>query len=399
MARRREYEADRAAAELTSAADLGGALVAIQVGARYYEGDLWPAIERRAGLEFEPPRGVHADFAHRLRTGPAGEAAARYLIASLSRTTDTADTHPSLVDRLTALGIAPPQPGPLPAPEVTAADDLLGPLAPRLLEDFDAQWREAVGPVWRDRHRQLAQARDRFTALNGAAAVRALTPPELRERAFLADQLEEAAAALPVLEAATAALPDDAELRYVLGRSLLVRGDGAGAPLIDAAIRQDPRLILAGCELLIGWYLARGDQAAAERYRAMAIAEQETRFKAVQERRGFDVREEALPHELPPEMVGALRLMLAQERDVAAAYVARKKVHYVTEEPYFVLAVDVRFPPLRFRGQKDIDALLDRLSRSVQLPGQAWIVAAHNGNDPVLKKLSKLEPSALVYRR
>jgi hypothetical protein len=161
----------------------------------------------------------------------------------------------------------------------------------------------------------------------------------------------------------------------------------------------DPRLTLAGCELLIGHHLARGETDAVETYRRRATEEQELRLNAQAERTGFGPNDATLPHGLPDEAVAEVAAALAAEPAVKQAWLVRKAVRFVPEEPFYVLAVEARIPWYTTSRQRRVSAIADRLAQTVVVPGQAWILVAEPGRDSSIKRIMRSQPAALVYRR
>jgi hypothetical protein len=154
LAREQEYEADRQAAQLTGADQMGRALIAIALqGARMDRG-FWPRIARRAVDHDTPPAGVFTELRETVRASLAVEDARRWLAIALNRKAATDDTHPSLRDRLAALDVqAPPPTPPPPAPtagnDAGAADLLLGEARASLSDQVERHWRDYVAQGWR----------------------------------------------------------------------------------------------------------------------------------------------------------------------------------------------------------------------------------------------------------
>jgi len=399
LAREQEYEADRLAARLTSPRDLGEALVAIEVGARYHERDLVPALDRRVLLEPEPPEGMLRGFAEALRAGPSQPGAVRFLADALRRRTDNLDTHPSLTDRLAALGLPPAAAGPPRPPGETAADVLLGEFHARLVDELDRRWRELVGPRWRDTYRQFAAQRERLAALDAGATAAPLPAAEAKERAFLADQLHGPETALPLLAEAVRVLPGDAELRFVLGRAMLAGEDAGGLAELDRAVALAPRLTLPACELQGAYLAARGDEAGLEAVRERAQREQALLEQARNERQRVDLRDPIAPHGLAPDVVGALVPQLEAFSGVRRAWLARKVVRALPDEPYLLLVVEAHIPFLTTNRDRAVRTLLDQVARGLVFPWPAFVVVVSRRRDRWLKRVRSLGEGSCIYER
>jgi Zn-dependent protease with chaperone function len=135
FARANEYQADAASVLVTSARKAAQALTAVNVIGIYPEHRYWPAMiaatkEKQSVVPF-------AGFtAQAVNTIPEAELKS-WVAAALKQVTSHEDTHPSLADRLNAMG-APAEFAP-PAPE-EGAEKLLGSSRVRLEKKFDAAW-------------------------------------------------------------------------------------------------------------------------------------------------------------------------------------------------------------------------------------------------------------------
>jgi Zn-dependent protease with chaperone function len=151
LARRNEYEADAMAARLTSPRGAAQALTSVTLIGCYLEHRYWPAVyaaarEAAAGdpaagesaqCELAPISGFHLQA---ISAVPA-EQLRQWQDSALKRRAGVRDTHPSLGDRLEALGesaeFAPPGPG-------KSADRLLGDALLRIEQALDLRWRKRV---------------------------------------------------------------------------------------------------------------------------------------------------------------------------------------------------------------------------------------------------------------
>jgi Zn-dependent protease with chaperone function len=140
FARANEYQADAAAVLVTSKQRTAQALTSVHVIGTYLRQRYWPAALaaiREAPQAAAPFRGF---VAQAVRETPESELQA-WLTAALTQSTSNQDTHPSLTDRLKAIGssaeFSPPAPD-------ESADKLLGAALARVEKTFDAAWNKAV---------------------------------------------------------------------------------------------------------------------------------------------------------------------------------------------------------------------------------------------------------------
>jgi Zn-dependent protease with chaperone function len=165
LARANEFEADEAAARVTSPQVACQALTNVNVVGSFLSERYWPGLYR-AALD----AAAQTAFAPYTRLGAAAltgiSAADRktWMAAALREVASVADTHPSLQERIHAMGGAPEVVVPAPG---QASDLLLRPALPRLLTEFDLQW-----------HKRLAQLREQQGQKQPQQKV--FAPPPLR---------------------------------------------------------------------------------------------------------------------------------------------------------------------------------------------------------------------------
>jgi Zn-dependent protease with chaperone function len=398
LARTREYEADRVAAELAGRETIGRALVKLALGDALLAQQYWPSVTRLVREQEQPPEGVVSRMVGAVRSGPPADAARGWLEAALRRKTGTEDTHPALAERLAALALAPSDVGTLAGPAgPSAADALLEASAPAALSRLDATWREQVLPAWHRQYAAAQQARARLQAIEARAATGTLPPDLGWERIELTLDLQGEAAAEPLLRAVLEANADHAGANFMLGRILLERGDGTGLAHLERAMHRDPGCVPLGCDLAAVFHEGAGRPDEAAGFRARARAGADLLEQADAERHGVESGDGFLPHGLPAEEVKRLRQEIAGFFDVTRAYLARKVVRHLPERPYYVLGVEVgRW--YRFAKAQDTREAVHGLATKVTWPGQTWIMALNRGNRKLARRLKRVPGAELLKR-
>lgn len=333
LARQNEYEADAASAEVAGATAAATALVGVNVAAAQAAERYWPALFGRIASEPEPPRDPLTVLARAARE-VAPPDVARFTATALERRTTVDDTHPSVADRLRALGVAAPDWRPPREP----ASALLGASEPVLLAEFDAGWHRSAAERWRARHREIQLEREELATLE-AEPPAALEPAALLRRAELTEQLKDAAAAVPLYAALVEREPDHAVARFRLGRSLLERDDPAGLEHLRHACDLDHDAIEPACRIAYAWADARGRKDDAADFEARFDADQEQQRQAREERQGLAERDALEPHGLPPETAARIVADVARLDWVKSVYLARKRVRVFPNRPLFVVGV------------------------------------------------------------
>jgi hypothetical protein len=155
LARANEFEADEAAARLTSPQVAAQALTNVNVVGSFLSERYWPEIFKAA--VDSAPQTAFAPFSKLGAVALAGITEAdrkSWMVSALQEIASVEDSHPSLQERLHAMGgtaeVVVPAPG-------EAADLLLRPALTRLLGEFDQQWCERLAQ-WREHQRQKQQS-------------------------------------------------------------------------------------------------------------------------------------------------------------------------------------------------------------------------------------------------
>jgi len=149
LARSREYDADRAAAEATNAHTIGGALLKLNLVARFLGEVFWKRLFDQMTRVPAPPYMPYAAMPRALQIAEKEWARRDWMQQSLRVVADDDDTHPSLSERLGALEVEPLLPKYQPE---RSALRLLEPIAPVLVRRFDDRWRADVLTEWKSRY-------------------------------------------------------------------------------------------------------------------------------------------------------------------------------------------------------------------------------------------------------
>ena len=400
LVREHEHEADRAAAEAVGARHAAHALVRASALAPAV-GGYWDCVYHGVATAATPPRGVYAGLGAALRGAHPGEAA-EALRRALAMPTDTADTHPSLSERLAALGHrdAGDDAHELAAPQLNAADALLGAGGhARLSERLSDDWAAAVLPAWAARHARAAEELEQLARLDASVAAGELDRDSARRRAELAEELRDEDAALAAWRDVLAVDPADAQANVAVGARMLAHGDDAGLRHLDHAIEGSPLIAVRAAEIGYGYLAGCGRADEAARWRARMNSELDKLDAAAEERRGLAKGDELDPHGLDAAATRALTGTLADIDQVARAYVARKRVaHLADQVPLYVVGIERRSRMWRLESDNADARLVQRVAEALELPGELIVVSLSKPNKWLRKRLQALD-SALVFQR
>lgn len=248
-----EFEADALAARMTGSSHLAQALIKLDIAGSLMRTELRCKLnEMRAASQHAPMAfwDLVADFVR--NTAPGKLQAALDEARSLPQRVH--DTHPSLDDRIDALGAS------LSLPDWATVDcagqHLLGVDWTAQLEEANSRWHKRAAPAWRLRHLRLRALQAR--RLGDAAGDDA----DAVELAHLQsdDEIKASDDTLQALERHAQAHPADALAQYSLGLALLDRARAEGITQVRSAIKLDKRLAVPGYEAILSHVRQRGTE-------------------------------------------------------------------------------------------------------------------------------------------
>lgn len=265
LARKNEYVADRAAMELTSREAAQSALVRVNVAAYHEQETFWPDIRKRIAHESQPIASKSSFWTQSLTQRLDGESRTVFLTRAMKEETGFHDTHPSLRDRLEALGVESGEVTVPELPEISAAEVWLGTNLPHIQQEMDAQWSSSVSENWQGQHARLQEMMARRAELAAAMDNKdhEATADELWEYVSLLEELAPEEDLVPNVEQLLSLQPDHTPALYMRGRLRIQAGDDAGVADVEAAMAADADAILPGCELLWRHFLERDAERAA----------------------------------------------------------------------------------------------------------------------------------------
>src|SRR5688572_17399217 len=350
LRRRHEYEADRQMADADTPLAAAHTLLTIDWADYRLARAFWPNVLREAAREPLPPRDIMSRLAEFFATVPDPALLARWRSRERRSRTPITSEHPSLADRLRAIGhrqlldtpspedLAPGVPARL-APEHSAVE-LLGPSREHLFAVMNAYWKTMAIARWRMEHAAAKEVVEK-AAKTAADTEPAAKDPVLREWERLQSEVEyaEPDAARERLREFLSRHPDHGGANYTLGRILLEQDDEGAAPHLEAAMKNGSEYIAPALSMLLAYYRQTGRDAEADPIRIRLEEHERNLLRARQERLKVRRGDRFEPHDLCASDVAKIRRILRRYPRVMTAYLVRKQVRLFSDKPGYVLGI------------------------------------------------------------
>jgi hypothetical protein len=320
---------------------------------------------------------------------------------SLKRVISQEDSHPSLADRVGAMGL---QAGDLhrrgfpPAPPQTAADQLLSDDV-RSFEDFiNEDWRSSVQAAWRDRYRRISAVRRLTSGLTETTNSSSVSAAELWAQARRIADVKGLEAAAPTLRKVLTLQPDHVGATFAVGQLHLMNGQAEGEDLLAYVMGlQNREWSLPAGQLLEKHFTSTGRKSEAKDVRRQLDIFEKHRSEAEKERSDVGRSDAFIAHGLTPAELKQIRSVLLKQESCTAAWLARKLVKYYPDDPLFVLAVDSKKKNGESRADQN-NRMITSLMLQLELPGRLFVVTPTGEFSGAAGRLSRV-PEWKIFDR
>jgi Zn-dependent protease with chaperone function len=395
LARQQEYEADRNAAILAGSRNIADSLIRISISRYFLELVFWPSLYKTANKQADPPASPFTETQEAFSTPIAAQDTRQWLDRSMKEKTGYSDTHPSLSDRLAALGEDPRLPSP---PAETAANHYLGGHVSELTAALNLSWRENIVFAWRDRYQQAQEAWRRLGEIDKKSATEPLTIEEKWEMANLLEEFRDGETALPIYQEVLASDAKHAAANFAVGRLILEKMEASGVALIENAMRLDQQYVIPGCELIYQFLTVQGDEQEAKKYFVQALHQAENYQAAQKERARIGFEDSYLPPDLNAEVLNSIRDQIALHQEIDKAYLVRKAVKLMPEIPLYILGFTVNINWYKYRSDGANSELCHQIAQEIVLPGDLYVVSVDGENKKLRRIMGRIE-GALIYKK
>lgn len=341
-----EYAADRISAEVVGPLTTARALLRVDFAGHRLAKRFWPAVIREAGRTPLPPADIFGRMAGFLASRPEPEVVRCWRQREHRSRTPVTSEHPSLVDRLEAVGCRSMLDGnPIEAAEGTnvgaGAVNLLGHCRDRVWNVANASWKAVAIERWRYEH---AVVKYMLEKPDGDGEPLAETDEAGRQWEAIQVQvhygpLDEA---MGLLRDFLSRFPEHPAANYALGQMLLEQDDEEAVGFLETAMRGDSDCVSPALHMLLDYYRQAGRDQEADPIQKRLTEHEQALARARTERLKVSRRDRFMPHDLKARELEKLRRVLYRYPQIKAAYLVRKQVRTFTDKPSYVLAVQRR---------------------------------------------------------
>ena len=405
LTRAHELEADQLAARVGGNETAAKALINTCVRGAYLTEKFWPKIFEGAKDCEHPPEKVFDLLSDKMRSDIQPGDASFWLHQGLNAKPIHDDTHPPLAQRLEAMGFADAAKydeeaiSLLVALENDAASELLAAELPELKAKLEAAWCAGVEHAWLDRHHYFMNGRAELARLEVMQDVgQQLSKADNLMLARWTWELRDKDEAVLLYERLLADDPDDATLNSEYGHILLERDDMRGIEHLELAMTKNPMLGLNCCESIYAFLKKLNRDEEAQKYYDRAIGYIGMLTEAMVERNGVTAKDQFADHGLAGEKVREICDRLQQIGQVSQAYLVRKQVTHLTDDPYLILTIKIESRLFRLEPSNNERKVLDSVAANVALPS-AGIIVTTTVAPKNLKDANKKLSSALIFCR
>ncbi|WP_373541769.1 M48 family metalloprotease [Chamaesiphon sp.] len=404
LRRRNEYVADNFAVKIAGISSTADALILIDVYALNLNEQFWSIVYQSVHQESEPPQDVFARLGSFVKEDIEIAKAQDLLERCLLETTNYADTHPCLLDRLKAIGYANHINLP-PLTDLTAAEKYLGNSLDSVTQQLNDVWHQSVLPTWQERYQYIQTSKSEMLQLQQKAQNDGLTADEFLQLACWTGEFEETSDAIGMLQHGLVQYPDRADFNYNLALMLLETSEIASAITnLERAMQLEPDYIPSICERLYLLSYRAKDRKIADRCQSIIDRYMESLLAARQERINIDKNDRLEPHNLSTDEIERLCAILGGFLEIKNAYLVRKDVKNFDHKPHYFLIIIYHYSWCKFVDTETVQPILyQNIYSTVKLSASHTLLIFERGNygnkAGVIRKLKQMPDASIFDRR
>ena len=388
MARHEEYAADAASVGLTSPEIVRDTLCTVSINSQYYYNYYFDELIRE-GLTTDVGSFPYSQLVVRFKN--IDEQVKEELLKNrLEMESTVFDTHPSLTERVQAIGMNPA----IPKNEESAIDHFF-PKPDAIFEYFNQLWIERNGEEWDldiRKHQRLQELENKNE----------LVPFEKYEKALLTRDVVDLKEAITLFEELIAQYPDELELVSQACHSLgdLYLG-------FDDTIEEGEQLLLKAMDthwgvkedtlnLLCEYYRYTEQTEKFEEMNALLVEWQNILAAYEEEAYNISFEDQYVPHNLESKDLTLLTEQLSSQSEISEAYLVQKFIELIPTRDFYHLALKVHDPedsdPTAY-----YDQLTDKYAHELQIPSNLIFYIVNDFEEFEIK-LKQVEGSQIFKR-
>lgn len=379
LARHNEFEADAVAAELTSPEIASRALINIYALAPYLQQNYWDDYFNNADEYEKPPYAPFEGLTVFLKEKPlAKEEMLNRIDNAMEEETHYSDTHPSLKERVEALGVASQTPV---SPATSAAEAWLGESSHKVMEDLDHEWLSDHNESWKQRYEYVTNAKNRLQDF-AVSQVSELNDEELWNYAYWTDEFHTSEAALPLFRAYQERYPDDPDPAFFIGITLLNQGDESGLDQLRLAMKNADLLVRAA-HAGYNFLKQQNQEEEAEVWWQEAVEQNEVFIAANKERESFTIHDNMIYPQIDDDLLQQLIENLKKLKNVGKVWLAQKNVQHFPESPVYIISFTLSGFPF------SSDNINTKVANDLNIEGNFFVVSKTGDTKVLAKKVIK----------
>jgi len=343
---------------------------------------------------------VYLQIADVLRFPIPDETAGEWLTTALQQKTDHDDSHPSLTDRLLAIGYSSERLSVLELiterPAESAAQTYLGGNLPCLRQQVEQVFRQSAVERWKTGHEETLKLKTELLALEQKSQMEPLSPDELLELSGLYERFDQTDRAFDVARTALERDPNNVHAEFHLGRMMLEQKREEGISYIESAMQRERDYIFSGCQVICGYLLGAGRSAEADTYKSRYYAGADHLKEMEEERKALCPKDVILPAAVDVAFLAELCVLAEGVKQVREILIVRKEVKIFPDEPCYYVYLDLKIFP-NGKEAESMNSVIQQLHSGVVWPFEHYVFTSlyHKG---YYKRLQIVQ-GATVYKR
>ena len=381
LRRAQEYEADRLATAVAGTQAMGDALRRLSFAQPQYDA-YWDAVwERAAETGSNGEQSPWQNFLVGVEKFVNKEASTLELEQELKRQADFTDTHPSLADRLLALGEE--QTANMDEVHDPALQKIFGTHTKILLSDMDEQWRESNRTNWEHIHEHWQAKLARHSQLQSRDGQ--LDENEWSEYLQLTESIDGQGAARPLHDRFCSIYPEDAAAQFHRGRVYFEHDYAVAEESFLKSVQLDIEWFRDAQTWISHHYGSRQDQGSV----GEILAEYQVRWQAVveaaeKEREKLEPSDSFQQSRLDDQDNRALMDYLSSKPELQTVWILDKQVDHFSDAPPRLILLEVDYFHSKLDAQVESwldDFLNDTIAQVPVLEGSFGRILDKNDKD------------------